>query len=317
LVAAALMVLIALQTAAGRVGLAIFVAFMVPALALAPRPASRFLTDNALYMPVLALAMVLLPGLAQIARTRVPPWEGRADWAALGLATVVAVALALGTRAYSSVWASDLALWIRATQVAPGSAYAWTRAGVAAHRVRENLPARRYLQRAIELQPTADAYLAAAEVALDTGRPGDAIDAMNLLVAVQPGNAGAYERLALAYQAQRDFDSAAQALENGIAAAPSRTCAFTTNLGVIRYLQGDKDAARRDLEAARGMVGQEDNPICLLSLFHLGQLYHEMDRDTEARAAIEEYLARTEALRDDVTRADRAAAMQLLGQLSR
>lgn len=106
-------------------------------------------------------------------------------------------------------------------------------------------------------------------------------------VRLAPGSARAWNHLGVALLDQRRnepltrerYEGAIAAFERSIA-ADARYAAPWTNMGVARYLQGDKPAARANLERAIALSPKE------APAFHyLAQIHREEGRDVEARQA--------------------------------
>ena len=93
--------------------------------------------------------------------------------------------------------------------------------------------------------------------------------------------------------------------------------AMTTDLAVIYYQSGQKDAALRELEGVRDQARKELLPESKDVFLRLGMLYQEAGRKDEAKKAITEFLELTSSLRDKKTSASRAQATKLLETLNK
>ena len=87
---------------------------------------------------------------------------------------------------------------------------------------------------------------------------------------------------------------AEQLLQDGKNQFPFGRCEFSTNLAVIYYTDGRKEAALRALEETQSLVNRAATSGCIRSLFLLGSLYKEMGRNEEAQKAFRQFLADSE-----------------------
>lgn len=126
------------------VALAIFVAVPLPLLGLVAFDFQRISTvaDRYMYLAMLGPA-IAVAYLTTLVPTRV----------AIPAAAVLVLVLASLTRWQSTHWEDDQAVFTRATQIAPHSAYAWNNLGTDAFRRQQLAEAQRYYSRAVELDP--------------------------------------------------------------------------------------------------------------------------------------------------------------------
>ncbi len=68
-------------------------------------------------------------------------------------------------------------------------------------------------------------------------------------------------------------------------------CEFTTNLAVVYFMTGRKDAALAGLESVQPLVTAASRPICLRSQYLLGSLYKELGRETDSNTTFQRFLS--------------------------
>ena len=111
----------AVRSASARLGIAIFVLTLAPALYTRAFPPEHMVRDRYLYLPLLGMLMFLCGAAAGLVRARDSRWPQR-TYIAAGLAMSLLIAspfLAIKTWAYSSAWLSEEALWTNASRQDP------------------------------------------------------------------------------------------------------------------------------------------------------------------------------------------------------
>ena len=83
-------------------------------------------------------------------------------------------------------------------------------------------------------------------------------------------------------------------LQDGKNRYPFGRCEFSTNLAVIYYVAGQKDAALQELEGIKSLVDRSARAECMRSLYLLGSLYKEMGRPDDARNVFQQFLTVSE-----------------------
>jgi tetratricopeptide (TPR) repeat protein len=309
---------LARRDAVRGIGLAIFLVPLAPAFNINAFAPDRIVADRYLYLPLLGLLMILVPSCAEM----VSALRGRLTGAHPDLATfwvfaAAAALLGLQTIRYNRTWQSELTLWTAAVAADPNSVSALNEYGLLMFNAKNYAEARRVLDRALSLTPLTTAFLLRADVATAENRFADAEADVKTVLASYPDNAGAYERLALAYQKQNRLAEAEQLLRTAIVQAPHRKGTFTDSLGVVLYLQGRRDDALKVLEDGRAVARTDLDPGAQGIFFHLGMLYQETGRTHEAREALEEYLRLTERSVEAAHDTRRQQAAATLEQLPR
>jgi len=290
-------------------GAALFLLPLLPAMNVNAFIPEHLVHDRYLYLPLLGVwIVVFLAGRAALVGTR---WIDRGVVLA---ALMLCPALAWQTVRYNSAWRSDVALWECGIRSDPTSAFNLAQYGNALLHAGRTAEARTALEQALALQPVAGAFIDRATIATREGRFADAERDLQRVVAAQPDNPGAYERLALVFERQKRLDEAAEVLTRGRDNVPYRRCAFTTNLAVVYYLAGRKAEALGELQSASSLVGRETTPACEMASFHLGSLLLELGRRDEAQEALRRYLDVSERRRDRQSLERREQARRLLAR---
>lgn len=298
------------------VGLTLFAAPLLPALNVGAFLEEQLVHDRYLYLPLLGLLLALAEPFAALLARQPASRARRAAVLSSAVLFLLSLPVAALTARAGRAWGSELALWQRGVEADPGSAFnrvELARALRDAGRLEEALE---HLDRAVAVRPSAMPLLNRAEVMLDLDRPADAVRDLEEVVRRTPRSSRAWERLALAHSALGNLDSAASALRSGREHAPERRCGLTDNLAVVLVRQGRADDALAELEDVRTLAlsGQERNPPCHRSLFHLGVLYAERGRPADAAAAFSDFLAVSALDRDPQSQKNRGAARRFLSQ---
>ena len=148
----------------------------------------------------------------------------------------------------------------------------------------------------------------------EAGRLREAVQDLEAVLAARPDTPEAYEQLALVYQRSGRLGEAASVLARGKEAVPHRRCAMSSNLAVVRVLQGNPAGALAELEANLPKVGREQSSACHMVLLHLGRLYRAGGREAEARAMLTRYLEVSASSFDSGTVRGREQARSLLAE---
>lgn len=108
-----------------------------------------------------------------------------------------------------------------------------------------------------------------------------AIDEFNRGLLIDPTNANLHNSLGVCYGVLKDYDNALTAFENANWLAPEEVMAIY-NKGYMLLLKGLRDQALDCLLAANGR-----EPDVFEVVFHIGQIYMEMDQADSARVYLE------------------------------
>jgi tetratricopeptide (TPR) repeat protein len=313
---------LARRSKVARFGLALFLLPLVPAMNVGAFHPEQLVHDRYLYLPLLGFLVLALPPLAEAVERAARLAPERARLVVLVAAAVACVPLFVQTVRYNRAWLDEVALWGWGTRSDPTSAFNYLEYGVALDNAGRLDEAAAAFDRSLEIDPIANAYVGRARVAIKQERFADAERDLQATLAAQAADPEdayvlyqSYEALAVAYEHQGQFDKASALLVDARTRLPIYTAAITVKLAVVLYEAGRKPEALAELERARAAARTETLPESKDVLFRLGQLYAEAGRASDARAAFQEYLNTTAALRApsvQQTRAQAQAAVQKL-----
>lgn len=191
---------------------AIFVAGVLPVLGLLPFDFQRISTvaDRYTYLAMLGPAMAIAYLTTLIPRR-----------IAIPSAAVIILVLASLSRSQCKHWEDDRAVFTRATQIAPHSAYAWNNLGTDAFRRQQLAEAQRYYARAVELDP--EYALAHSNLGSTLASQGDmqaAIPEFRRSLELNPKQHDTQLNLARALAVAREFDAAETAYRDVLPHVP-------------------------------------------------------------------------------------------------
>ncbi len=298
-VAVAWMVWMALRSRIARIGLALFLVPLVPAMNIAAFHPEQLIHDRYLYLPLLGFLILVVPPLAALLDRALGGARAREPWPVYGVAAALCLPLILQTVRYNRAWLSDLALWEWGVRSDPGSAFNQQQYGVVLHEAKRLDEAIAALDRSIEINPQANAYLARGTTEIDRRNFAAAERDLRAVSsksteAVSPYTLyQAYEALGVALTRQQKLNDAANTIVEARKRLPQYAAALTEKLAVILYLGGQKQEALDQLGAMREQARAETLPESRLIFYRLGLLAAEMGRSADARAAFGEFLTLT------------------------
>lgn len=296
-------------------GLALAATTLAPTMNVAVFGENQLVHDRYLYLPLLGGLMIVVPAVADLIARLPRATRPRADTACLALCAILSVPLAWQTVRATASYRSDLALWEWAARVDAESDFAWRQYAnqlLAVGRVDE---AHAAYDRAVELNPAAPALLGRADVALAQLRFEDAQRDCVRAIELQPGNVGAYERLAVCFDALGDPERAIAVWRQARQTITPLACGITERLALFLQRAGRFEDAATELEAYRTTAMTSDDPRGRMVLYRLGIVYGQLDRPREAAAAFRDYLKASAPLTDPATIDARADAERRLAAL--
>jgi Flp pilus assembly protein TadD len=294
------------------IGAAILVLSLFPALNLRAFIPEQIVKDRYLYLPLLGFLMIIVPAAAQLlARLPNVQTRRRVGWAATALLVLF---LSAKTFQYNFAWRSELSVWEWAVRSDPRSATNMAGLGVAQMLAGRLEDARLTLDRSLDTHVTSDALSARAELALNQQRFADAAIDCQSLLQMQPDNFRAYERLAIALERQGRLAEAADVYRTAREKVPHRRAFFTDQLAIVLVRQNLRQEALTELESAKERALTDYTPASRLVIFHLGILYGEMGRKTEAYATLRQFMELTDGSSDPSITAARATAQRHLSR---
>jgi tetratricopeptide (TPR) repeat protein len=298
-----------------RVGLALFLLPLLPAMLIFAFPSDQIVHDRYLYLPLLGFLIVVVDLVAEFVTKRL----GDSGERYLLFASVaVGAVLAIQTFSYNRAWLTDLALWKHAVTIDESSPTNWLQLGAELDDQQEPQAAAEAYKRALALRRDPLAVMGASRVAIALGDPDSAIRELETVIDLPPESVTAYtvfqsyEALAIALQQRKDLVGAERRIREARERLPIYRAALTEKLAVILYLQNRKSDALAELEGVRAQARKEMLEASKSVFLRLGMLYAEQGRKPEARAALEEFLASTANSRHKSTLGERRAAAELL-----
>lgn len=190
----------------------------------------QLVADRYSYMPMIGWATLVGAGAARLWPRSGPAFAG-------ACLMIPAALLVLTTRNTISVWRDNIALWSRASEVAPGSAYARYNLAYALDQS-ERLPeAEAEYRRALELNPAkAEARLNLSMVLLRENKSDEALPLLNDVIKLSPSLASpAYNGLGNLWTERGDISRAKAMFERALEADPSNAAA-SQNLSRLHHV---------------------------------------------------------------------------------
>jgi protein O-mannosyl-transferase len=293
-----------------RLGAAIFLLPLIPAMNATAFISEQIVHDRYLYLPLLGALMLMIPLAAKVVNERYILIAG----------CIIAAALAFQTFRYNTAWANNLSLWTWTSGV-DDSSFTSMQLGNALTEAGRNDESIAAYTAAIAKKPSLRGYLGRARGYVTAKQYANAEkDLMSALAMPKERQESyalyqTYEALGIAYIEQRKFDAALKSLNDARNDLPIYKAALTEKMAVVLYQAGQKAEALRELESVREQAQRELLPESKSVFLRLGMLYGELGRKEDARSALNEYLRSTAAINDKNTLASRSQASKLLETL--
>jgi tetratricopeptide (TPR) repeat protein len=306
-----------------RIGLALFLIPLLPAMNIAAFHPERLVQDRYLYLPLLGFLILAVPAVASLLARLAGE---RMSWGSVLVfifALIVSVPLAAQAVAYNRAWTSNLALWEWGVRSDPNSAFVYQQYGVALHDAGRLDEAVRAFDRSIEIHASPTAYLARGTTLVDQKKLPEAERDLREVTSRQVAQVTpylmyqAYEGLAVSFTQQGKLSEAASAMAEARDRLPQYEAALTEKLAVILYLGSQKQEALSQLNAVRAQGRTETLPESRLIFYRLGLLHAELGHREEARAAFQEFLSLTRGMLTPDIKQARSASEIALRNLSR
>lgn len=296
----------------GKLAAALFLLPLIPAMNATAFITDQMVHDRYLYLPLLGALMLMVPFAVKYLDERY----------VLIACVILSLGLSIETFMYNRAWLNDLTLWSWTANV-DDSTFTSMQYGTALAEANRNDESIDAYTAAIERRPVPRAFIGRGRVYLKTKQydkaqadleaaanfPREQIEAYALYQA--------FEALGLAYSEQKKYQEAIDSFTDARNKLPIYAASLTTDLAVIYYQSGQKDAALRELEGGKDQARKELLPESKELFLRLGMLYQELGRKDDARNALNEYLDLTASMRDKKTTASRSQAGKLLESLSK
>ncbi len=294
---------------------------LAPALNLGAFMPEQIVHDRYLYLPLLG-AIGLALAVERGAARRWASWAGWANrasprraWTAAIPGVGLVLLLAARTIALVPDYRDERTFFRAAVRTDPGSSYSWAQLAATEFGLGQFAAAAQAADRALTLEPVTTALLVRADLAARERRFAAAETDLEAVLRAFPDQTAAIERLAIALTAQGKNSEAIELLRSSRARVPWRQCSMTGNLAVVLYLDGQKEAALRELAGLGPADVLDRSPACGLALFRLANLDLELGRSAEARLAFLRYLSASAGSTAAYHREPRAAAERALATL--
>lgn len=301
-----------------KIGLAIFILTLLPAMNASGFMFEQIVHDRYLYFPLFGFLMMVLPFLYEIC-AKLFKEKSRAAFVLLIIS--LSVPLILKTYFYNQVWKTELGLWQEAVKVDPQSAFNWSQFGAILSEENKTDEAIEAYNNSIDVRPTALAYLGLGRNFLAQNQFEEAVFNARIVIEMPKEKVNAYT-LFQAYEletlALMQNNKPAQAEKSLLQARknlPLYYAALTEKLAVVLYQQNRKQDALTELESAKNQAKAEFLPSSKTVLLRLGMLYFEMGKPDEAKKVLSEYLKITGSLSDAISISDRKQALELLKKI--
>jgi hypothetical protein len=304
-----------------RIGLALFLIPLVPAMNIMAFGPENVVHDRYLYVPLLGFLILVVPAFTSLLQRIGGERMASQSFLVFLVAMIVSVPLAAQTVRYNRAWTSDLALGEWGTRSDPSSAENYQRYGAALLEARRVDDAVAALNRSIELAPVASTYIVRAAAFIDQHRFAEAEHDLRAVIS-QKKVAGyalyrAYRDLAVCLENQGRANESIDAIKQGRIRLPHYTAALTGKLLSILSRAGRKNEALTELNAVRAQARTETLPESRLLLCGLGLLNLELGHPEDARSAFVEFLSVTQAMQTPGIIQARAQAETALRNLDR
>jgi tetratricopeptide (TPR) repeat protein len=285
-----------------RIGLALFLIPLLPAMNIAAFHPEQLVHDRYLYVPLLGFLILTVPALASLLLRVTGERMSRPSLLVFIFAVIAAVPLAAQTVRYNRAWSSNLALWEWGVQSDPNSAFNYQQYGVHLHEAKRLEEAVGAFNRSIEINPMQSTYVARGTTLIDQKKFPEAERDLHEVTSKQITEVSpytmyqAYEGLAVSFTQQRKLIEAVGSIAKARGRLPQYTAALTEKLAVILYQDGQKDEALNQLNAVRAQGRTETLPEAKLIFFRLGLLNAELGHPQDARDAFQEFLSLTHGM---------------------
>ena len=296
------MVRMAGRTRIARIGLALLLVPLLPAMYIAAFHPEQLVHDRYLYLPLLGFLMLVIPVLASLLERVAGDAANRGPILIFVFAVVVAVPLGAQTLRYNQAWTANLALWEWGVRSDPNSAFNYQQYGVKLQEAKKLADSVAALDKSIAIRPMDATIVSRATTLIELQRFAEAERDLRGVTAKQTAEVNAYtmyqayERLAVSLSQQNKLDEAAAAIVEARRRLPQYVAALTEKLAVILYQGGRKNDALNELNAVRAQGHSETLPESRLIFYRMGLLNQELGHPQEARAAFQEFLSVTRGI---------------------
>jgi hypothetical protein len=302
LIAGWLLIRAARVSQTGRIGLALLLIPLLPAMNIVAFGPEHLVHDRYLYLPLLGFLILVIPPLASLLQRIggeriVPP-----SLLIFVIAMLVSVPLGAQTVRYNRAWTSNLALWEWGVCADPSSAFSYQQYGVHLQEAKRLEDAVAAFNRSIEIAPMASTYVARGTALIEEQKFAEAERDLREVTSKKRAQLGAYtlyrayRNLATSLVLQGKLNEAADAIMEARRRLPRYSAALTDKLAPILYKGGRKNEALSELNAVRAQARTESLPESRMIFYDLGMLNAELGHPQDARDAFREFLSVTQGM---------------------
>lgn len=317
------MLWLAYRNKLARIGLALFVLPLIPAMNIGAFEPEQIVHDRYLYLPLLGFLILTVPLVAKLFERAKLSDANRRPWLVFAVGIALCAPLSVQTVLYNRAWLSNEVLWQWALKTDPTASINHIQYGAELLKQKRYADAAASYERALQMRPQNLGYLghgrsltglerfdeAERDLRVITSQPTERVPSYVMYLA--------YEALAVNYQDQKKPTEAANTLDEARKRLPQYRAALTEKLAIVLYLGGKKEEAYAQLDGVRAQAKQETLPESRFVFYRLGLLAVELGRNGEARAAFQEYLALTTSMQDPEFLQTRAESEEALRRLSK
>jgi tetratricopeptide (TPR) repeat protein len=316
------MLWLALRSKLARIGLALFILPLVPAMLIGAFDPEQIVHDRYLYLPLLGFLMIVVPALyLLLERLKLTDAASRKPWLVFAIALALCVPLGAQTFRYNRAWLSNEALWQWGLQHDPNTSFNYVQYGAELYNQKRFQESADAYERSLQLREQNLGYLGRGTSLIELKRHEEAERDLRTLIQKPTERVPtyslyqAYEALAVNYERQGKLNEAANTLSEGRNRLPQYKAALTEKLAIILYEGGQKNEAYAQLQAVRAQAKTETLPESRFVFYRIGLLASELGQLGEARAAFQEFLAQTAEMQDDEFKQTRSEAEKALSRL--
>ena len=302
LIAGWLLIRAARVSQTGRIGLALLLIPLLPAMNIVAFGPEHLVHDRYLYIPLLGFLILVIPALTSLLQRIGGERMVRQSLLIFIVAMIVSVPLGAQTVSYNRAWTSNLALWEWGVRADPSSAFNYQQYGVHLQEAKRLEEAVAAFNRSIEIAPMASTYVARGTALINQQKFAEAERDLREAISKKWTYLGAYivyrayRNLADSLVQQSKLNEAADAIREARRRLPRYAAALTGDLAIILYDSGRKNEALSELNAARAQARTESLPESRLLLYGLGLLNVELGHPEDARDAFLEFLSLTQGM---------------------
>lgn len=283
-----------------RIGLALFLIPLLPAMNIVVFHPEQLVHDRYLYVPLLGFLILVIPELTSLLQRIGGERMVRQSLLIFIVAMIVSVPLGAQTVSYNRAWTSNLALWEWGVRSDPNSALNYQQYGVQLYQAKRLEEAVAAFNRSIEIAPMVSTYVARGTALITQQKFAEAERDLREVTSKKrvPSYTlyRAYKLLAVSLMKQSKLNEAADAITEARRRLPRYAAALTGDLAIILYDGGRKNEALSELNAARAQARTESLPESRLLLHGLGLLNVELGHTEDARDAFLEFLSLTQGM---------------------